>query len=102
MSFRRLLFWNRQSLGFLRYAALNRKSANEQNRVVPVPPTSDARNMIMDDADLLRNRATRLVALAERSRQQGHPDYAEELDSLAREVVRHAVAIERRFRAAAA
>ena len=29
-------------------------------------------------------------------------DYAEELDSLAREVVRHAVAIERRFRVAAA
>jgi hypothetical protein len=56
----------------------------------------------MDDADLLRNRATRLFALAERSRQQGNSDYAEELDSLAREVVRHAVAIERRFRVAAA
>jgi hypothetical protein len=27
----------------------------------------------MDDADLLRNRATRLFALAERARQQGHP-----------------------------
>jgi hypothetical protein len=56
----------------------------------------------MDDADLLRNRATRLFALATRSRQQGYPEYAEELDSLAREVVRHAVAIERRFRVAAA
>jgi hypothetical protein len=53
---------------------------------------------LMDDADLLRNRATRIFALAERSRQQGHSDYAEELDSLAREVVRHSVAIERRFR----
>ena len=56
----------------------------------------------MDDADLLRNRATRLFALAERSGQQGNSDYAEELDSLVREVVRHAVAIERRFRVAAA
>lgn len=52
----------------------------------------------MDDADLLRNRATRLFALAERARQQGHPDYADELSKLAREVVRHAVIIEGRFR----
>ena len=43
----------------------------------------------MDDADLLRNRATRLFALAERARQQGHPDYADELSKLAREVVGH-------------
>jgi hypothetical protein len=42
----------------------------------------------MDDADLLRNRATRLFALAARSRQEGYSDYADELDSLAREVVR--------------
>ncbi len=33
----------------------------------------------MDDADLLRNRATRLFALAARSRQEGYSDYAEEL-----------------------
>jgi hypothetical protein len=51
----------------------------------------------MDDADLLRNRATRLFALADRARQQGYPDYADELNSLAREVVRHVVMIERRF-----
>ena len=56
----------------------------------------------MDDADLLRNRATRLLALAERARQQGHPDYAEELSKLAREVVKHAVIIEGRFRTQAA
>ena len=56
----------------------------------------------MDDADLLRNRATRLFALAERARQQGHTDYAEELNKLAREVVRHAVIIEGRFRTQAA
>jgi len=37
-------------------------------------------------------------ALATRSRQEGYSAYAEELDSLAREVVRHAVTIERRFR----
>jgi hypothetical protein len=53
----------------------------------------------MDDADLLRNRATRLLALAERARQQGHLDYADELTSLAREAVRHVVIIERRFSA---
>ena len=51
----------------------------------------------MDDADSLRNHATRLFALAEKARQKGHPDYADELTNLAREVVRHAVMIERRF-----
>ena len=56
----------------------------------------------MDDADLLRNHATRLFPLAEKARQKGHPDYADELTSLAREVVRHAVMIERRFRTQAA
>ena len=65
----------------------------------PVPPAEDP---LMDDADQLRNRATRLFALAARSRQEGYSDYAEEPDSLAHEVVRHAVAIERRFRVAAA
>jgi hypothetical protein len=53
----------------------------------------------MDDADLLRNHATRRLTLAERARQQGHPDYADELTSLAREGVRHAVLIEQRFSA---
>jgi hypothetical protein len=43
----------------------------------------------MDDADLLRNRATRLFALATRGRQEGYSEYAE-------------VTIERPFRAAAA
>jgi hypothetical protein len=56
----------------------------------------------MDDADLLRNHATQLFALAEKARQKGHPDYADELTRLAREVVRHAVMIERRFRTQAA
>ena len=56
----------------------------------------------MDDADLLRNRATRLFALAERASQQGHADYAEELSKLAREVVKHAEIIEGRFRTHAA
>jgi hypothetical protein len=44
----------------------------------------------MDDADLLRNHAMRLFALAEKDRQKGHPDYADELTSLTGEVVRHA------------
>ena len=56
----------------------------------------------MDDADLLRNHATQLFALAEKARQKCHPDYADELTRLAREVVRHAVMIERRFRTQAA
>ncbi len=86
---------------FPEYAAINRKRANEQNRAEPVPPTNDVRTL-MDDADLLRKRATRLFALAARSRQAGNSEYAEELDSLARDVVKHAVAIERRFRVAAA
>ena len=85
----------------IKYAAINRNSANEQNRLEPLPLTIRGLE-IMDDADLLRSRATRLFALAERSRQQGYSDYAEELDRLAREVVRHVVAIEGRFRVAAA
>jgi hypothetical protein len=83
-----------------KYAAINRQSANEQNRVGPVPPTVTS-GPLMDDADMLRNRATRLFALAARSRQEGYSNYADVLDSLAREVVSHAVAIERRWVAAA-
>ena len=56
----------------------------------------------MDDAEMLRNHATRLFVLAEKVRQKGHPDYADELTSLACEVIRHAVMIERRFRTHAA
>jgi hypothetical protein len=67
----------------IKYAAINRNSANEQNRLEPLPVTIRGLG-IMDDADLLRSRATRLFALAERSRQQGYSDYAEELDRLAR------------------
>jgi hypothetical protein len=77
------------------------QSANEPNRRVVAFFFGDEETT-MDDADLLRNRATRLFALAERVRQQGHPDYAEELTKLAREVVRHAVIIEGRFRTHAA
>ena len=55
-----------------------------------------------DHADLLRNHATRLFALAEKARQKGHPDYADELTSLAREFIRYAVMIERQFRTHAA
>jgi hypothetical protein len=65
---------------------------------VQLPLLRDTRRRTMDDADLLRNHATRLFVLAEKARQKGHPDYADELTSLAREVVRHAVMIERRFR----
>jgi hypothetical protein len=50
----------------------------------------------MNDADLLRNRSTRLFKLATWARQKGLPDYADELETLAREVVRHTVVIEAR------
>jgi len=50
----------------------------------------------MDDADKLRNRATRLFALAMKSREDGHPDYADELTRLAGEAIRQAVDMERR------
>jgi hypothetical protein len=74
----------------------------QMNEIDRVPVSRTARRRTMDDADLLRNHATRLFALAEKARQKGHPDYADELTSLAREVVRHAVMIERRFRTHAA
>ena len=38
----------------------------------------------MDDTDQLRNRATRLFALAQKAREKGHPDYAKELTWLQR------------------
>ena len=50
----------------------------------------------MNDADLLRNRSSRLFALVAQARQNGLPDYADQLEALAREVVRHAVRIEAR------
>ena len=50
----------------------------------------------MNDADLLRNRSVRLFDLAAQARQNGLPDYADVLETLAREVVRHTVAIEGR------
>jgi hypothetical protein len=50
----------------------------------------------MDDADLLRNRSTRLFALAAELRQKGLSDYADRLEALGREAVRHAVRIEGR------
>jgi hypothetical protein len=50
----------------------------------------------MDDADQLRNRATRLFLLAQKAREEGHPDYAEDLTRWAGEVVGQAVTAERR------
>jgi hypothetical protein len=51
---------------------------------------------LVDDADQLRNRATRLFALAQKAREEGHLDYAEELTRLAIEAVGQAVTMERR------
>jgi hypothetical protein len=84
-------------LGLSERAAINRKAQMNEIDSVPFPLLREARRQSMDDADLLRNRATRLLALAERARQEGKLNYADELTSLAREVVRHTVAIERRF-----
>jgi hypothetical protein len=49
-----------------------------------------------DDVQQLRNRATRLFALAMKMREHGHQFYVEELIKLASEALAHAVAIERR------
>jgi hypothetical protein len=49
----------------------------------------------MDDAGQLRNRATRLFLLAQKAREEGHPDYAEDLTRWAGEVGQ-AVTVERR------
>jgi hypothetical protein len=51
----------------------------------------------MSDADQLRNRATRLLALAIRSREDGHPQYAEELTKFASEAFEQATDMDRRF-----
>jgi hypothetical protein len=51
----------------------------------------------MDDAERLRNRATRLFALAIRAREEGHMDYAAELTDLASEALAQAEEMERRI-----
>jgi hypothetical protein len=49
----------------------------------------------MDDAEKVRDRATRLFALALQCRETGLSFYADELEQLAREASDHADAIER-------
>ena len=51
----------------------------------------------MTDADRLRDRATRLLALALKARDDGHPQYADELTQLASEAFDQATDMERRF-----
>jgi hypothetical protein len=51
----------------------------------------------MSDADQLRDRATRLLALALKARDNGHPQYADELTQLASEAFDQATDMERRF-----
>jgi hypothetical protein len=51
----------------------------------------------MSDANQLRDRATRLLALALKARDNGHPQYAEELTQLASEAFDQATDMERRF-----
>lgn len=50
-----------------------------------------------EDVQQLRNRATRLFALAIKIRKDGHQSYAEELIKLASEALAQAVAMERRL-----
>jgi hypothetical protein len=52
---------------------------------------------MMDDTDRLRNRATRLLALALITREQGHIEYSDQLTQLASEILLHAEEMERRF-----
>jgi hypothetical protein len=51
----------------------------------------------MSDADQLRNRATRLLALALKVRDYGLSEYADELTQLASEAFDQATDMERRF-----
>jgi hypothetical protein len=53
-------------------------------------------DVLMDDADQLRNCVTRQFALAQKARDEGRSDHAEELTRLAGEAVGQAVTIERR------
>jgi hypothetical protein len=48
----------------------------------------------MSDADQLRDRATRLLALALKARDNGHPQYAHELTQLASEAFDQATDME--------
>ena len=50
----------------------------------------------MADSDQLRDRATRLLALALKARDNGHPQYADELTQLASEAFEQATDMERR------
>jgi hypothetical protein len=52
---------------------------------------------MMDDADRLRNRATRLLALAILVREQGQIEHSDQLAQLASEILVHAEEMERRF-----
>jgi hypothetical protein len=52
---------------------------------------------MMDDADRLRNRATRLLALAILSREQGQIEHSDQLTQLASEILVHAEEMERRL-----
>jgi hypothetical protein len=51
---------------------------------------------MIDDADRLRNRATRLLALAILAREQGHIEHSDQLTQLASEIF-HAEEMERRL-----
>jgi cellobiose-specific phosphotransferase system component IIA len=51
----------------------------------------------MSDADQLRDRATRLLALALKARDNGHFEYADELTQLASEAFDQAADMERRM-----
>jgi hypothetical protein len=52
---------------------------------------------MMDDADRLRNRATRLLALAIITREQGHIEHSDQLTQLPSEILVHAEEMERRL-----
>jgi hypothetical protein len=51
----------------------------------------------MNDADRLRNRATRLLALAILVREQGQIEHSDQLTQLAPEILVHAEEMERRL-----
>jgi len=86
-------FGCRACRGRRRSAARRRRTNRRAEALVIYKSIEDG---LMDDTDQLRNRATRLFALAQKAREKGHPDYAKELTWLASETVGQAVTMERR------
>jgi hypothetical protein len=72
-------------------------SAKESIAIPELSGRSRAFLDMTDDADRLRNRATRLLALAILVREQGQIEHSDQLTQLASEILVHAEEMERRL-----